>query len=158
MTDTVANLIELATGAFRLTFAARVFHWNIVGPEFFQLHQAFGKDYEALDGAVDRLAERARALGGFFPRMIADLEVPDIGQPGSARDMVKVLLDGHQEAARIIGDVYDSADSVTQNILDELRDYHEKQAWMYQSFTSPLAPENASEVEAEAPQSPIAEG
>ena len=41
----------------------RNYHWNVTGPHFHDLHKLFGSQYDALDGIMDEMAERARALG-----------------------------------------------------------------------------------------------
>ncbi len=40
-------------------------HWNVKGPEFFQLHELFDTIAGHLDGAADTIAERVTALGGY---------------------------------------------------------------------------------------------
>jgi starvation-inducible DNA-binding protein len=39
-------------------------HWNVRGPEFYQLHELFDELAESVEGYVDLIAERATALGG----------------------------------------------------------------------------------------------
>jgi starvation-inducible DNA-binding protein len=39
-------------------------HWNVRGPEFFQLHELFDQIAEAVESYTDLIAERATALGG----------------------------------------------------------------------------------------------
>ena len=39
-------------------------HWNVKGPQFFQLHELFDKLAEEAEDQVDMLAERATSLGG----------------------------------------------------------------------------------------------
>jgi starvation-inducible DNA-binding protein len=39
-------------------------HWNVRGPEFYQLHELFDELAESIEGYVDLIAERATALGG----------------------------------------------------------------------------------------------
>jgi starvation-inducible DNA-binding protein len=39
-------------------------HWNVRGPNFFQLHQLFDSLHDTVEGYVDLLAERIAALGG----------------------------------------------------------------------------------------------
>ena len=38
--------------------------WNVVGPQFNDLHKFFEAQYEAIDDAVDEVAERVRTIGG----------------------------------------------------------------------------------------------
>jgi len=44
---------------------AQTYHWNVRGPLFHSLHDFFGDIYEEMEGAVDEIAERVRALGAF---------------------------------------------------------------------------------------------
>jgi len=39
-------------------------HWNVRGPNFFQLHQLFDSLHDTVEGYVDLLAERITTLGG----------------------------------------------------------------------------------------------
>ena len=39
-------------------------HWNVKGAQFYQLHELFDELAEVLEGFVDKIAERATALGG----------------------------------------------------------------------------------------------
>jgi hypothetical protein len=39
----------------------RNYHWNVVGPQFNDLHKFFEAQYEELDDVVDEVAERMRA-------------------------------------------------------------------------------------------------
>ena len=39
-------------------------HWNVKGPQFFQLHELFDKLAHELEEYIDLIAERATALGG----------------------------------------------------------------------------------------------
>lgn len=49
---------------FDLYSQAKQAHWNVKGPEFFQLHELFDKLAEETTGYVDLIAERVTALGG----------------------------------------------------------------------------------------------
>ena len=48
-----------------LSLKTQNFHWNVAGPTFHTLHVVFEQRYSDLTVAVDRIAERIRALG--FP-------------------------------------------------------------------------------------------
>lgn len=39
-------------------------HWNVKGPQFFQLHQLFDSVHDDVEAAVDVIAERITSLGG----------------------------------------------------------------------------------------------
>src|SRR5438309_8411718 len=49
---------------FDLYSQAKQAHWNIKGPEFFQLHELFDRLADEVIGYVDVIAERVTALGG----------------------------------------------------------------------------------------------
>ncbi|MGE5339024.1 MAG: Dps family protein, partial [Gemmatimonadota bacterium] len=57
-------LNRLLADEFVLYVKTRNFHWNVVGPNFSELHKFFEGQYEQLDGSIDDIAERARALDG----------------------------------------------------------------------------------------------
>ncbi len=50
--------------AIDLGMQAKQAHWNVKGPQFFQLHELFDKVAASAAEAVDTIAERAVALGG----------------------------------------------------------------------------------------------
>ena len=39
-------------------------HWNVIGPQFYQLHELSDQLAESIEGYIDLIAERATALGG----------------------------------------------------------------------------------------------
>src|SRR5690606_29750690 len=49
---------------FVLYTKTRRCHWNVVGPNFSELHALFQRQYEQLEEIIDDVAERIRALGG----------------------------------------------------------------------------------------------
>jgi starvation-inducible DNA-binding protein len=62
------ELIELLNAQLADTFdmfsLAKQAHWNVKGPQFFQLHELFDLIAEGLLPYVDMIAERVTALGG----------------------------------------------------------------------------------------------
>lgn len=116
-------------------------HWNVEGALFPMLHDLFGDQYAALSGTVDRVAERIRALGYPAPsgiNVFAQMTtLPDLQGSPSAIEMVRLLLADHeacslgcQGALRIC---QAAGDETTANMLAELVDYHDKQAWFLRS-------------------------
>lgn len=57
--------------------ASQLAHWNVVGKDFYQLHQLFGRIYEILEGQTDTFAEQARGLGIEIPANAFN-QVPDL--------------------------------------------------------------------------------
>src|SRR5437667_7532601 len=61
----IATILNaLLADEYLLYTKTRNYHWNVVGPQFNDLHKFFEAQYEELDDIVDEVAERARALGG----------------------------------------------------------------------------------------------
>ena len=52
-TGVVKILNALLADEYVLYTKTRNYHWNIVGPQFNDLHKFFGDQYEQLDGFVD---------------------------------------------------------------------------------------------------------
>lgn len=60
----ISLLNQHLADAFDLYSQAKQAHWNVKGPEFFQLHELFDKLADEALGYVDLIAERVTALGG----------------------------------------------------------------------------------------------
>jgi starvation-inducible DNA-binding protein len=121
----------------------RNYHWNVVGPQFNDLHKFFEAQYEALDEIVDEVAERARTLGGRALGTLAEFsqharlkERP--GDRPDARGMIADLLADHEAVVRQLRDDLDVAvkhnDTGTNDFLTGLMEKHEKMAWMLRAF------------------------
>lgn len=125
---------------------AQGFHWNVVGPDFFDLHDFFKTVYESLAEAMDDFAERLRALDGvphYDSHEATTLAtIPALSQKNTITGMAaaKVYVD---HGARII----DSAkkmcklceecdDHTTQDMLFDFIREQEKFSWMAKSFLS----------------------
>lgn len=126
-----------------LYLKTRNFHWNVVAPNFSEMHKFFEAQYEALDEVFDDVAERIRALGGRAPGSMGEFlklsrlkEVP--GRIDSAQDMVAALLADHESIIRAIRADVDKVDAAgdlgTEDFLTGLLEEHEKMAWMLRSY------------------------
>ena len=121
-----------------LSLKTQNYHWNVVGPGFVYLHELFGKHYEALNEALDELAERIRALGhiapGSYKAFAALAEIKEAGEPPAAREMIAELLADNEAMTRLARRAKDVAekmgDSETGDMLIERMQEHAKAAWM----------------------------
>jgi starvation-inducible DNA-binding protein len=137
-------LNALLADEYVLYTKTRNYHWNVVGPQFNDLHKFFESQYEELDEIVDEVAERSRSLGGKaagtlaeFTRLARLKEEP--GQYPDARAMLANLLADHEAVIRTLrGDlatVMDKhGDAGTSDFLTGLMEKHEKMAWMLRAF------------------------
>jgi starvation-inducible DNA-binding protein len=143
-TAVVAILNDLLSDEYVLYTKTRNYHWNVVGPQFNDLHKFFETQYEALDDIVDDVAERARSLGGRafgtlaeFARHARLKERP--GEQPDARGMIADLLGDHETVIRQLRGDLDKAmeahkDVGTSDFLTGLMEQHEKMAWMLRAF------------------------
>src|SRR5215467_11889026 len=149
LTDTTRSgviklLIPLLADEYVLYTKTRNYHWNVVGPQFNDLHNFFAEQYEAIDDFVDDVAERARTLGGHAVATLSEFaeaarlkEHP--GQYPSADDMLENLLGDHEAIIRQLRADADATatkhhDMGTNDFLTGLMEEHEKMAWMLRSF------------------------
>ncbi len=141
--EVVSILNTLLSGEYVLYTKTRNFHCNIIGPQFNDLHKFFESQYEELDGIVDDVAERARALGArAFGSLSEFLKASSIKErPGEvldARGMLSQLLSDHEMIIRSLRVELKSCESYgdtgTSDFLTGLMEKHEKMAWMLRSF------------------------
>jgi starvation-inducible DNA-binding protein len=70
----IQMLTPLLSDEYVLYTKTHNYHWNVVGPQFNDLHDFFQAQYTALNEVADDVAERIRALGQ-----------PAIGNAGGVR-------------------------------------------------------------------------
>jgi starvation-inducible DNA-binding protein len=140
----VKILNALLADEYVLYTKTRNYHWNVVGPQFNDLHKFFAEQYEAIDDFVDDVAERARTLGGHSVATLSEfMEAARLkehpGQYPSADDMLENLLADHEAIIRQLRADADAVgskfhDMGTNDFLTGLMEEHEKMAWMLRSF------------------------
>lgn len=135
--DCADALGTVLADTFALYLKTHQCHWNVEGALFPMLHKLFGKQYTALWNTVDRVAERIRALGYHAPSGINVFSMlttlPDLQVAPPALEMVRLLLADHEACSRNIMAALrvcqDAGDEVSVNMLTEMAEYHDKQAW-----------------------------
>jgi starvation-inducible DNA-binding protein len=140
----VKILNSLLSDEYLLYTKTRNYHWNVLGPQFNDLHKFFEEQYTELTEVVDDVAERARSLGGWafgtlqeFAQHTRLKEHP--GHYPNAREMIGNLLADHETIIRQLRmDLETCAeryhDMGTNDFLTGLMEKHEKMAWMLRSF------------------------
>ncbi|HEX7229424.1 MAG TPA: Dps family protein [Candidatus Binatia bacterium] len=101
----VVKILNTLSDEYLLYTKTRNYHWNVLGPQFNDLHKFFEEQYTELNVVVDDVAERARSLGGWalgtlqeFAQVARLKEVP--GQYPNAREMTANLLADHETLVR----------------------------------------------------------
>ncbi len=147
-TEDMKGLVEILSNTladeFVLYTKTRNYHWNVVGPQFNDLHKFLDAQYNELNGIVDEVAEFIRAHGGRSLGTLAEFlkhtrrgEAPE--EYPDARSMIADLLGDHEALIRHMRVDLQSAldryhDAGTNNFLTDLMERHEKMAWMLRAF------------------------
>lgn len=143
----VDGLKTVLADSYALMAQTHLAHWNVEGPNFFQLHTAFQTQYEELFVAIDEIAERLRALGEFAPGGLQTLakkshiEEMSVGA-APAKDYVAHLIESHEalmaDAVAVRKAAGDVDDLETQDLLIKRIQTHQKTLWMLKSFMANL--------------------
>jgi len=128
----------------------RNYHWNVVGPQFNDLHKFFAEQYAELNDIVDDVAERARTLGGHTVATLVEFQdaarlKEHPGQYPAAVEMLENLVADHEAIVRQLRADADATadkyhDTGTNDFLVGLMEKHEKMAWMLRSFLDSKTP------------------
>jgi starvation-inducible DNA-binding protein len=138
-TDALQTLLSTTFAAY---LAAHAYHWNVVGPQFVQLHDIFGDQYNDLWDALDEIAERIRAKDTLVRlesiRDAVKNSVTRLSDTYDARGMIASMLD-HQNACAIackslIETAEAEGDQGSADIAIKRIQAHEKAAWMLRSL------------------------
>jgi len=128
----------------------RNFHWNVVGPDFFDLHEKFEEQYNFTKETIDTIAERIRVFGA---RPISTLqgyieasEIKEVDHNFKSSMMVSEILNDFEILLTHLVDTYDTAseigDVASTQIIQGLIEEVETKFWMYSAFnTKPKAQE-----------------
>jgi len=122
----------------------RNYHWNVKGPDFFDLHEQFEKQYNEALLSIDEIAERIRVFGKTpLSTMKEYLEVSSIRETGtdlSSDIMVRELLNDYTVLLEAMSSTVDvsvaQGDSGTEEMVKLFIHSIEKHHWMLSSFLS----------------------
>ena len=139
------KLAVFLASTYTLYLKTLYYHWNVVGREFYSLHQLFEEQYKSLAEAGDEIAERIRALGhvapGTFRRYIELSQLQeDDNLPSDSTSMVKNLLRDNEicsaKAEEIVSLAQEIGDEVTVDLAIGRMSYHQDTAWKLRSMIS----------------------
>ena len=136
LSDSQASLFVL----FQKTW---IYHWDVVGSDFQQLHTLFGEQYNTMFEEIDTLTEHMRYLGmkpvSTLTRVVEVSEIKEASSSIGADGMVSDLLDSNKKLIEMLTTISEEADSqkqyATSNLVQSLMETHGKFVWMLRSFT-----------------------
>ena len=139
----VDDLKTLLATEYAFVIKAQLFHWNVEGPDFAQLHEFFGNIYnEVYDNSIDRTAEYIRTLDeytpGSFERFQELSQIPGQTKIPRARLMIEELLANNGQMIELLNNCFAVAEQENQqgiaNFIADRIDAHGKHGWMLNSF------------------------
>lgn len=139
----VDDLKTLLATQYAFVIKAQLFHWNVEGPDFAQLHEFFGNIYEEVyENSIDQTAEFIRILDDYTPgsfERFAELSLIT-GQTKipRARLMIEELFNDAEQLIALLNQTFDTSEAEDQQgICDFLAgriDAMGKHRWMLRSF------------------------
>lgn len=142
LTPVVAELNRLLAEYSVYYQKLRSFHWNVLGENFFDLHEQYEELYSDARTKIDEIAERILTLR-YHPvsrleKYIELAEIKEINPIISDRDMVKETLKDHRIILKQMNSVMESAEAAKdEGTLDIMGSYIadlEKASWMLDAW------------------------
>ena len=120
----------------------RNFHWNVSGPNFFELHAKFEELYTAANESVDEVAERILTLGGrplsSYGEYIENSNIQEAKEVHDSKELVSItrdninmLLDFEREALETASE---QGDEGTVTLMSDYITAKEKVVWMLSAY------------------------
>ena len=120
----------------------RGFHWNIIGDQFFELHEKFEELYINAQESIDEIAERILTLGGVPYHTYSDyIKLASIKEEKDVREgkkSVGVTLENLQtileKEKTILKKAREYEDEGTASLMRDYIKAQEKVMWMLKSY------------------------
>ncbi len=136
------QLSDAQASLFILFQKTWVYHWDVVGPDFHQLHTLFGEQYNTMFEEIDTLTEHMRYLGmkpvSTLTRIVEVSVINEANSSINANEMIRELRDDNMKICDILTDVSEEADSqrqyATSNLVQSITETHGKFIWTLRSF------------------------
>ena len=120
----------------------RNYHWNVTGPDFFDLHEKFELLYTDAIQNIDNIAERIRVFGAVPMSTLKEyLEISEIRETESrltAIEMTREVLSDMEILDSFMVDAVDAAggigDAATMDMMNNMIRALEKEHWMLTSW------------------------
>ena len=121
----------------------RNFHWNILGENFFELHNKFEELYSDARTKIDEIAERILTLRYHPMSKFSDyLEISRIKESSplqSDKEMVNELIEDHklllQQMSNVLAKAGNAKDEGTIDLIGGYIRELEKSSWMLDAWT-----------------------
>ena len=120
----------------------RGLHWNITGPQFFDLHTKFEELYTQAADNIDEIAERILTLDNTplhsFQDYIDHSEIKAVTQVTEARSSVETIFGNLQVLSKLGHEILKLAaeveDEGTATLISDMVTNQEKTTWMFKAY------------------------
>lgn len=120
----------------------RNFHWNVSGPNFFELHAKFEELYTSANLNVDEVAERILTLGGrplsSYSEYIDRSKIQEAKEVHKSMKMVTIVRENINTLLQLERDALDAAskqgDEGTVTLMSDYITAKEKIVWMLSAY------------------------
>lgn len=121
---------------------ARGFHWNVKGPNFFELHTKFEEIYNDLLMKVDEIAERILTIEGAplhaYSDYMSQSKISEAKNISDGKSCVENLLQGYTTLIQMQRDILQAAadadDEGTASLMSDYIKEQEKLVWMLRAY------------------------
>lgn len=136
--DKFINQLKVAFASqYAFAIKAQNFHWNVEGPDFYQLHKLFEEIYDEVYGSIDDFAENIRKIKGYTPasleRFSALSAVDDETSVLDPQSMVQELLRDAEKMQEIMKLLFAQSEERREHGLSDFlagrQDAFAKHAW-----------------------------
>jgi len=120
----------------------RNYHWNVKGPDFFDLHEQFESQYTEALSSIDEIAERIRVFGktplSTLKEYLETSKIKETSTELSSDIMVRELLNDYtvllESMFAVVDVAVEQGDSGTEEMVKVFIHQIEKHHWMLSSF------------------------
>ncbi|MBD3862010.1 Dps family protein [Olleya marilimosa] len=121
----------------------RSFHWNVLGKNFFDLHEKFENMYNEAKLKVDEIAERILTLRHHPVSKFSDyLKISSLSEASSLitdQEMIEELLNDHKtmlaQMSQVLSKAEDAGDEGTIDLIGAYIRELEKSSWMLNAWS-----------------------
>lgn len=142
-TSNTAKELNILLADYHLYYQKlRNFHWNVVGNNFFDLHNKFEEMYDDAKEKIDEIAERILTLRhrptSNFSEYLQTSNIQESSETTKDTDMVKKLLSDHgillKQLSTVIEVAEKAEDEGTIDLIGGYIAYIEKISWMLDAW------------------------
>lgn len=120
----------------------RNYHWNVEGDAFFELHEFFESEYNAVKLQIDEIAERIRVFGKKPVSTLKEyLEISEIKESDNSlnfKEMTEEIINDFETLISLCIDTHENTaatgDLATSDLMIAYIKRTEKSHWMLSSF------------------------